>query len=99
MVGIHVVAHADIGKLELVKRESTGEPAALAVKGIRDVDFAMEGVFRSDIYDGAKLSPGMRFTGPAIIEEAGMTAVVHPGNKVEIDGYGNIRIEVGQQET
>ena len=99
MVGIHVVAHADIGKLELVKRESTGKPAASAVKGSRDVDFAMEGVFRSDIYDGAKLSPGMRFTGPAIIEEAGMTAVVHPGNKVEIDGYGNIRIEVGQQET
>ena len=99
MVGIHVVAHADVGKLQLFERESTGAPAASAVKGVRKVDFAMEGVFRSDIYDGAKLSPGMRFKGPAIVEESGMTAVIHPGNAVEIDGYGNIHVEVGQQET
>ena len=34
----------------------------------------------------------MTFKGPAIIEDSGATIVVHPGNSVEIDGYGNIHI-------
>ena len=37
----------------------------------------------------------MAFAGPAIVEDPGMTTVVHPGNPVSIDNYGNIHIEVG----
>ncbi len=40
----------------------------------------------------AKLEPGMEFAGPAIIEDPGTTIVVHPGNRVAIDGYGNVII-------
>jgi N-methylhydantoinase A len=36
----------------------------------------------------------MTFTGPAIVEDPGMTVVVHPGNPVSIDAYGNIHIKV-----
>ena len=39
-----------------------------ARKGRRDVDYATEGVHEADIYDGDLLEPGMRFTGPAIVE-------------------------------
>lgn len=99
MVGIHVVARAGIGKLEMRDRPSAGAPVSAARKGVRDVDFATEGVFAADIYDGAKLEPGMSFSGPAIIEDEGMTAVAHPGNAVEIDGYGNIHIEVRREES
>ena len=36
----------------------------------------------------------MTFAGPAIVEDSGTTVVVHPGNRVEVDGYGNIHIHI-----
>jgi len=92
MVGIHVVASAEVGKLTMKKREATGAKAEIALKGHRDVDYALEGVKNAAIYDGTKLEPGMSFAGPAIVEDPGTTVVIHPGNRVEIDGYGNIHI-------
>jgi len=94
MVGIHLVASTEVGKLTMKKREATGTKAEIALKGRRDVDYALEGVQSAAIYDGTKLEPGMTFSGPAIVEDPGTTTVVHPGNKVEIDGYGNIIIHL-----
>jgi N-methylhydantoinase A len=94
MVGIHLVASAEVGKLTMRKREASGAKAEAALKGYRDVDYALEGVHKAAIYDGAKLEPGMSFSGPAIVEDSGSTVVVHPGNKVEVDGYGNIHIHL-----
>ncbi len=92
MVGIHLVASAEVGKLTMRKRESSGAEASTALKGRREVDYALEGVHTADIYDGTKLEPGMAFAGPAIVEDPGTTVVVHPGNRVEVDGFGNIHI-------
>ena len=94
MVGIHLVASAEVGKLTMRKREATGAKAEAALKGHRDVDYALEGIHKAAIYDGARLEPGMSFSGPAIVEDSGSTVVVHPGNKVEVDGYGNIHIHL-----
>jgi len=94
MVGIHLVASAEVGKLTMRKREATGAKAESALKGHREVDYALEGIHKAAIYDGDKLEPGMAFKGPAIVEDAGMTVVVHPGNRVEVDGYGNIHIHL-----
>ena len=44
MVGIHLVASAEVGKLTMRKREATGAKADAALKGHRDVDYALEGV-------------------------------------------------------
>ena len=65
-----------------------------AVKGRRRVDYATEGVHDADIYAGELLDPGMSFEGPAIVETSGMTVVVHPGNEVQVDDYGNVIIAV-----
>ena len=94
MVGIHLVASAEVGKLTMKKREGSGAKAETALKGHRDVDYALEGVKKAAIYDGTKLEPGMTFKGPAIVEDPGTTVVIHPGNAVEIDGYGNIHIQI-----
>ena len=66
--------------------------ASAALKGSRTVDYALEGKHTAAIYDGERLSPGMAFSGPAVIEDAGTTIVVHPGNQVSIDAYGNTHI-------
>ncbi|WP_417247463.1 hydantoinase/oxoprolinase family protein [Celeribacter sp.] len=92
MVGIHLVARAEVGKLELKPAELGASDATPALKGQREVDYALEGKHIADIYDGTKLAPGMKFDGPAIIEDPGTTIVIHPGNRVEIDAYRNTHI-------
>ena len=94
LVGIHLVASAEVGKLTMKSEEPTGNPASDALKGKRDVDYALEGVHEADIYDGTKLEPGMTFAGPAVVEDPGTTIVIHPGNQVAVDGYRNIRITI-----
>ena len=94
MVGIHLVAAAEVGKLKMRQREGSGAGADTALKGHRDVDYALEGVHRAAIYNGEKLEPGMTFTGPAIVEDPGTTIVVHPGNRVSVDGFGNVHIQL-----
>jgi N-methylhydantoinase A len=93
-VGLHIVASAEVGKLALAERPSTGLVPAEVVKGRRPVDYALEGIHQATIYDGDRLEPDMRFAGPAIIEQPGATTVVHPNQSVSIDRYGNIHIDV-----
>jgi len=46
------------------------------------------------IYDRADLLPGMRFDGPAIVEQPDTTSVIEPGMTARVDGHANILIEV-----
>lgn len=94
-VGIHLVAFAEVGKLKPTKLPRGGRKIAEAKKGQRKVDYALEGIHQADIYEGHLLEPSMKFTGPAVIETSGTTVVVHPGNRVRVDDYGNIHIEIG----
>jgi N-methylhydantoinase A len=94
LVGIHVVASAEVGKLTMQEKPKSATPASAAVKGARKVDYALEGIHDATIYDGTRLEPGMTFSGPAVIEDPGTTVVIHPGNRVEIDGFGNIHIDI-----
>ena len=91
-VGAHLVAIAEVGKLTPARMSPSGRPLADVVKGRRRVDYATEGVHAADVYVGELLEPGMDFTGPAIVEAAGTTVVVHPENEVTIDPYGSITI-------
>jgi len=99
MVGIHLVARAEVGKLTMKPEALSDAPATDALKGRRAVDYALEGTHEADIYNGENLLPGMSFTGPAIIEDSGSTVVIHPGNRVSIDAYRNIHIEIGEQRS
>ena len=96
IVGMHVVVTADIGKLEITKMNPGKHDVRLKQKGKRMVDYAQEGIHEAAIYDGALLKAGTQFAGPAIIEDAGSTTVIHPDNEVKIDEYGNIHINLGE---
>lgn len=95
-VGLHLIAFAGISKLMPKKLIPDGSTLADALKSKRQVDYAEEGVHAADIYDGSRLQPGMNFSGPAIIETKGTTIVVHPGNQVDVDEYGNFHILLGE---
>ncbi len=92
LVGIHLVASAEVGKLTLTASPLTDAPASTALKGHRLVDYALEGRHDAAIYDGDRVLPGMSLTGPAIIEDAGTTIVIHPGNAVTMDAFRNLHI-------
>jgi N-methylhydantoinase A len=93
LVGFHVVAQAEVGKLQPEKLPTTGAVVEDAVKERRKVDFTEAGIREAVIYNGDLLEPGMQFSGPAIIEEAVSTTVVMPGSPCRIDDYGNIHIQ------
>jgi N-methylhydantoinase A len=94
IIGLHLIAASEVGKLEIHRLPRTGAAIEGAVKGRREVDYATEGVHQATIYDGTLLEPGMSFAGPAVIEDPGTTVVIHPGNRVSIDDFGNIHIDI-----
>ena len=47
---------------------------------------------RTPVYDGEKLVAGNRVRGPAIVETADTTVVVHPGSRLRVDALGNFEL-------
>ena len=50
----------------------------------------------TNVFQRSQLSPGATFTGPAIVEQIDTTTVIHPGQSVTVDGFGNLIIAVGE---
>ncbi|MBM3518562.1 MAG: hydantoinase/oxoprolinase family protein [Alphaproteobacteria bacterium] len=48
----------------------------------------------SAIYDGARLRAGNRLSGPAIVETATTTVVVHAGQRLLVDAFGNFELAI-----
>ncbi len=70
------------------------EPDAAAFRGKRPVYFAGSGFVETPTYDRPALKAGNKITGPALIEEHASTTVVHPGDLLEVDAYGDLVINV-----
>jgi N-methylhydantoinase A len=93
IVNVRVMSVAEVAKLdlpELPKGERDPKPVAR-----RKVLFdEKDGYLDTPIYDRARLGAGAFINGPAIIEQLDSTTVILPGQKSEIERYGNIIIEV-----
>lgn len=50
------------------------------------------------VYDRADLHPGASFDGPAIVEQIDTTVIVHPGQTVKVDKFGNLLINTGSDD-
>ena len=50
--------------------------------------------YDTPVYQRADLAPGMRFDGPAIIEQSDTTTVVEPSMGVVVDSKGNLLVKV-----
>jgi N-methylhydantoinase A len=55
------------------------------------------GWFQTTIHRREALTPGTRFTGPAIVEQLDTTVLVEPEQGVEVDALGNLIIDVSRQ--
>jgi N-methylhydantoinase A len=70
-------------------------PPTAAFRGTREIYFAEVGrVVDTPSYDRAALLANNRIAGPVVIEEYASTTVVHPGDEVEVDAFGDLVIEI-----
>jgi N-methylhydantoinase A len=77
----------------IAKGEATPPPQAF--RGTRPVYFT-QGARHVDTptYDRTELTAGNRIEGPALIEEHASTTVVHPGDVVTVDAFGDLVIDI-----
>ncbi len=75
-------------------RRGKSSPDKAASTGKRSV--YLQGRYQSTpTYARAALAAGNRIRGPALIEEHASTTVLLPGDRLEVDVYGNLIIKVG----
>jgi len=83
--------------LERVARGGSAPPAS-ARRGKRDVYFAERGrSLATPSYARDGLRARNRIAGPALIEEHASTTVMLPGDRLQVDEFGNLVIEVGRR--
>jgi N-methylhydantoinase A len=75
-------------------RAPAGPPdASKAIKETRAVYFR-GGYRETPIYDRRDLQAGHALQGPAVVEAVDTTVLVHPGQGLAIDEYGNLLMSV-----
>jgi N-methylhydantoinase A len=85
--------------LERIARGARTPPPS-ARRGRRDVYFAEAGrALPTQTYARDELRAGNRIDGPALVEEHASTTVVPPGDRLQVDGHGNLLIDVGRRKT
>ncbi len=65
-----------------------------AVKGRRAVDFDVDGRHETAVYERSDLAAGFTAVGPVVVEEETTTTVVHPGQRMTVDHFGNLLLDL-----
>lgn len=93
-VNFHVTALGLVEKPRLRELERNGQGPERALKGRRAVDFDELGWQDSAIYERERLGAGVEVAGPAVVEEPAASTVLFPGDRLTVDTFGNLIIEV-----
>jgi N-methylhydantoinase A len=84
-------------RLERIARGGRTPPAS-ARRGARSTYFAeLDKAVATPTYAREGLCAGNRIAGPALVEEHASTTVLLPGDRLEVDAFGNLVIEVGRR--
>ena len=93
VVNLHLVANVAVDKPDFLEKAQTGTRPEDTVLHVRQVDFDPSGIHDAVIYDGLRLEPGMKFNGPAVVQEPSVSMVIPPGYGVTVDRFGNYHAE------
>ena len=91
LTGLYASRRPEIRRLQ-AKHASGAER-----KGSRPVNFGDAGVLAVPVYEREALAPGFHCYGPAIVEEPSSTTLIYPGQRMEVDPYGQLRIHMRAQ--
>jgi N-methylhydantoinase A/oxoprolinase/acetone carboxylase beta subunit len=92
---VHLSARVELPKLTFPETTVTEATAEKALKNFRSVYFPETGGFADcPVYDRYLLKAGDKFNGPALIEEHESTIVILPNSMAQVDGSGNIIVDL-----
>ncbi len=91
IVNLRCIGNGAVPKITLPSAEVKANDGSDAIVDEHEVMFEGKKV-SSKIYDRAKMTPGAKFNGPAIVTEFDSTTVVLPGYTAEMDQFFNILI-------
>ncbi|WP_313694022.1 hydantoinase/oxoprolinase family protein [Halorarum halobium] len=93
LVTVRLRARGVVEPPELSVEDRAGDPAD-AVAETRDVLFHGD-PHDTPVYDRERLPTDAAFDGPAVVEGAESTVVVHPGQRARVDGDANLVVSTG----
>ena len=92
VVNCHLVAYARLSRPSFRSNFARGR-RRLTPKGIRDV-FLERRRLKASVYERSDLQVGSRLNGPVIVEEPTSTTMVNLGDRLSVDDFGNLLIEI-----
>ena len=82
-------------QLNITGSSNDSKKSSDAIKGTRQAYFPeTDGYTQTDVYDRYRMKPGMKFTGPAIIEERESTVILGPESQSHIDEHYNLVVTI-----
>ncbi len=76
----------------------SGADAAAAIVAQRDIYLTeLDGYASAAIYAGERLRPGMKIAGPAVVERMGDTILLPTFASAQVDGFGNIVLNLASR--
>ncbi|MEV4142802.1 hydantoinase/oxoprolinase family protein [Amycolatopsis sp. NPDC049691] len=97
IVTFRLRAIGEVARAELHRAPLGDADPAAAVRATRDVYLPESGGFTPcPVYDRARLEPGHRVEGPAVIEQMDTTTLLLPGDVATVDGLRNLVVAVGR---
>jgi N-methylhydantoinase A len=94
LVNIRLTGMGKLDKVQQQKAERLADTPPVALK-VNKVIFGGK-TYDANIYKRDTLRPGMRFPGPAVIEELTATTVVPPRFSVSVDAYHNLLLKMNK---
>ncbi len=95
IVDFHLTGHVTVPTPAIARIDGDGRSPEAARKADRRVDFDADGLHECAVYERELLPAGFSAPGPAVIEEPSSTTLVHPGQTVTVDEWGNLLIDTG----
>jgi N-methylhydantoinase A len=89
-----LVVRAPAPHVSLAAQAVRGATLDGARKDPRQAYFSGHGFLETAVYDHDRLGPGAEIAGPAIVEQRESTTVVGPGDRVGVDAYLNLVIDL-----
>ena len=96
IVNLRVTAYGLTPHIRLRAHDADGRSLDAAAIGERRVHWLRgRPAEPTPIYDRARLQPGHRLSGPAIVEQLDSTTLIAPGQQAWLDQYRNLHVELG----
>jgi N-methylhydantoinase A len=93
VVSLRVTVIGVVNKPPLVRADA-GAAGRVEPRGTRRVYTEADGWQEWPSYARASLAPGATIEGPALVDEPGTTTVVEPGDRLTVDEYGNLHVQL-----